>query len=78
MGDGSIIKPQTVIETLCEVTKGDAYVASDVGQHQMFAAQYYRFNKPNRWINSGTMGFGFPRHGREAQLPGCRRGVRDR
>ncbi|MCJ1888487.1 acetolactate synthase 3 large subunit [Pseudomonas sp. LA21] len=62
-GDGSIIKPQTVIETLCEVTHGDAYVASDVGQHQMFAAQYYRFNKPNRWINSGglgTMGFGFP------------------
>lgn len=62
-GDGSIIKPQTVIETLCEVTKGDAFVSSDVGQHQMFAAQYYRFNKPNRWINSGglgTMGFGFP------------------
>ncbi|AYC31695.1 acetolactate synthase 3 large subunit [Pseudomonas cavernae] len=62
-GDGSIIKPQTVIETLWEVTKGDAYVTSDVGQHQMFAAQYYRFDKPNRWINSGglgTMGFGFP------------------
>ena len=62
-GDGSVIKPQTVIETLCEVTKGDAFVTSDVGQHQMFAAQYYRFNKPNRWINSGglgTMGFGFP------------------
>jgi acetolactate synthase-1/2/3 large subunit len=62
-GDGSVIKPQTVIETLCEVTKGDAYVTSDVGQHQMFAAQYYRFNKPNRWINSGglgTMGFGLP------------------
>ncbi len=62
-GDGSIIKPQTVIEELYEVTKGDAYIASDVGQHQMFAAQYYRFNKPNRWINSGglgTMGFGFP------------------
>ncbi|WP_070887316.1 acetolactate synthase 3 large subunit [Pseudomonas sp. D1-3] len=62
-GDGSIIKPQTVIETLCEVTRGEAYVSSDVGQHQMFAAQYYRFNKPNRWINSGglgTMGFGFP------------------
>ncbi|MFJ3484719.1 acetolactate synthase 3 large subunit [Pseudomonas sp. NPDC090202] len=62
-GDGSIIKPQTVIETLSEVTNGDAYVASDVGQHQMYAAQYYRFNKPNRWINSGglgTMGFGFP------------------
>ncbi|SDI80012.1 acetolactate synthase, large subunit [Pseudomonas flavescens] len=62
-GDGSIIKPQTVIETLCEVTRGDAFISSDVGQHQMFAAQYYRFNKPNRWINSGglgTMGFGFP------------------
>ncbi len=62
-GDGSIIKPQTVIETLWEVTKGDAYVTSDVGQHQMFAAQYYPFDKPNRWINSGglgTMGFGLP------------------
>ncbi|UVE17024.1 acetolactate synthase 3 large subunit [Pseudomonas sp. LS44] len=62
-GDGSIIKPQSVIETLWEVTKGDAYITSDVGQHQMFAAQYYRFDKPNRWINSGglgTMGFGFP------------------
>jgi len=62
-GDGSIIKPQTVIETLCEVTHGDAFVASDVGQHQMFAAQYYRFDKPNRWLNSGglgTMGFGLP------------------
>jgi len=62
-GDGSIIKPQTVIETLCDVTRGEAYISSDVGQHQMFAAQYYRFNKPNRWINSGglgTMGFGFP------------------
>lgn len=62
-GDGSIIKPQAVIEVLSEVTKGDAFVTSDVGQHQMFAAQYYRFNKPNRWINSGglgTMGFGFP------------------
>jgi len=62
-GDGSIIKPQAVIEALYEVTKGDAYITSDVGQHQMFAAQYYRFDKPNRWINSGglgTMGFGFP------------------
>ncbi len=62
-GDGSIIKPQAVIEALYEVTQGDAYVTSDVGQHQMFAAQYYRFDKPNRWINSGglgTMGFGFP------------------
>ncbi|QEY57963.1 acetolactate synthase 3 large subunit [Pseudomonas sp. C27(2019)] len=62
-GDGTIIKPQAVIETLCDVTNGNAFVTSDVGQHQMFAAQYYRFNKPNRWINSGglgTMGFGFP------------------
>lgn len=57
------IKPQFVIEQLHEVTKGDAFVASDVGQHQMFAAQYYGFNKPRRWINSGglgTMGFGLP------------------
>lgn len=57
------IKPQQVIEALYKVTKGDAYVTSDVGQHQMFAAQYYKFDKPNRWINSGglgTMGFGFP------------------
>lgn len=57
------IKPQAVIESLYRVTKGDAYVTSDVGQHQMFAAQYYKFDKPNRWINSGglgTMGFGFP------------------
>ena len=62
-GDGVIIKPQKAIETLCEVTNGDAFVTSDVGQHQMFAAQHYRFNKPNRWINSGglgTMGFGLP------------------
>lgn len=62
-GDGSIIKPQTAIEVLCEVTKGEAYVASDVGQHQMFACQYYKFDKPNRWLNSGglgTMGFGLP------------------
>lgn len=57
------IKPQTVIEALHKVTKGDAFVTSDVGQHQMYAAQYYKFNKPNRWINSGglgTMGFGLP------------------
>src|SRR5574344_115004 len=62
-GDGSIIKPQAAIEILCEVTRGEAYVASDVGQHQMFAAQYYKFDKPNRWLNSGglgTMGFGLP------------------
>ena len=58
-----IIKPQSVIETLYEVTKGNAFVTSDVGQHQMWAAQYYKFDKPNRWINSGglgTMGFGLP------------------
>lgn len=57
------IKPQQVIETLHKLTDGDAYVASDVGQHQMFAALYYPFNKPRRWINSGglgTMGFGLP------------------
>ena len=61
--DDKTIKAQFVVEKLWEVTKGDAYVASDVGQHQMFAAQYYKFNQPNRWINSGglgTMGFGLP------------------
>ncbi len=59
----SVIKPQSVVEKLWEVTNGDAYVTSDVGQHQMWAAQYYGFNKPRRWINSGglgTMGFGLP------------------
>lgn len=58
-----LIKPQAAIEMLYKVTNGEAYVTSDVGQHQMFAAQYYRFNQPRRWINSGglgTMGFGFP------------------
>ena len=57
------IKPQYVIEKLYELTKGDAYITSDVGQHQMWAAQFYKFNKPRRWINSGglgTMGFGMP------------------
>jgi acetolactate synthase-1/2/3 large subunit len=57
------IKPQTVIEMLYEITQGKAFVTSDVGQHQMFAAQYYKFDRPNRWINSGglgTMGFGLP------------------
>jgi acetolactate synthase-1/2/3 large subunit len=57
------IKPQMVVEMIHEITKGDAYVSSDVGQHQMWAAQYYGFDKPNRWINSGglgTMGFGLP------------------
>ncbi len=59
----SVIKPQYVIEKLWEVTKGDAYITSDVGQHQMWAAQYYKFDKPRRWINSGglgTMGVGLP------------------
>ncbi|MFB0912956.1 MAG: thiamine pyrophosphate-dependent enzyme, partial [Glaciecola sp.] len=58
-----VIKPQKVIQSLYEHTKGDAYVSSDVGQHQMFAALYYPFAKPRRWINSGglgTMGFGLP------------------
>ena len=58
-----VIKPQTVIEMLYEVTKGEAIVTSDVGQHQMWAAQYYLFDEPRRWINSGglgTMGFGLP------------------
>ena len=61
--ESPLIKPQYVIEQLYDVTKGDAYVTSDVGQHQMWAAQYYRFDKPRRWINSGglgTMGFGLP------------------
>jgi acetolactate synthase-1/2/3 large subunit len=60
---GDEILAQYVVEKLSEITGGDSYVASDVGQHQMWAAQYYRFNKPNRWINSGglgTMGFGLP------------------
>ncbi|MDY6942678.1 MAG: biosynthetic-type acetolactate synthase large subunit [Pseudomonadota bacterium] len=58
-----IIKPQYVIEQLYEVTGGDAFITSDVGQHQMWAAQFYKFDQPNRWINSGglgTMGFGLP------------------
>ena len=58
-----LIKPQYVIEKLWEVTKGEAYVTSDVGQHQMWAAQYYKFDQPRRWINSGglgTMGVGLP------------------
>jgi acetolactate synthase-1/2/3 large subunit len=62
-GDSKMIMPQQVIESLYRVTDGDAYVTSDVGQHQMFAAQYYRFDQPRRWINSGglgTMGFGLP------------------
>ena len=61
--DNGIIMPQEVVKAVFEITEGDAYVSSDVGQHQMFAAQYYGFDKPRRWINSGglgTMGFGFP------------------
>ena len=61
--DGEMIMPQEVISMLHEVTKGQAIVASDVGQHQMFAAQYYPFDKPRQWLNSGglgTMGFGLP------------------
>ena len=59
----TVIKPQQVVEGLYKVTNGNSYVTSDVGQHQMWAAQYYKFNKPRRWINSGglgTMGFGLP------------------
>ena len=58
-----LIKPQFVIETLHKLTNGDAFVTSDVGQHQMWAAQFYKFERPRRWINSGglgTMGFGLP------------------
>ncbi|GIS20890.1 MAG: hypothetical protein CM15mP120_28060 [Pseudomonadota bacterium] len=57
------ILPQLAIQSLYKVTQGDAFVTSDVGQHQMFAAQYYHFDEPRRWINSGglgTMGFGLP------------------
>ena len=57
------IAPQSVVESLYKVTKGDAIITSDVGQHQMFAAQYYKFDRPRQWINSGglgTMGFGLP------------------
>jgi acetolactate synthase-1/2/3 large subunit len=59
----TVIKPQYVVEKLWEVTGGDAFVTSDVGQHQMWAAQYYKFEQPRRWINSGglgTMGVGLP------------------
>jgi acetolactate synthase-1/2/3 large subunit len=64
MGKGDVIKPQYVVETLWNMTKDvDTYITSDVGQHQMWAAQYYKFNEPRRWINSGglgTMGVGIP------------------
>lgn len=59
----SVIKPQSVLQSLWQATNGDAYITSDVGQHQMWAAQFYPFDKPRRWINSGglgTMGFGLP------------------
>jgi len=59
----ALIKPQFVLEKLYEITNGDAYITSDVGQHQMFTAQFYKFDQPRRWINSGglgTMGFGLP------------------
>ena len=63
-GNQDVIKPQYVIETLCDMTKDvETYITSDVGQHQMWAAQYYKFNEPRRWINSGglgTMGVGIP------------------
>jgi len=61
--DDKVIKPQYVVQKLLEITRGDAYITSDVGQHQMWAAQYYAFEQPRRWINSGglgTMGFGLP------------------
>lgn len=61
--NADMLKPQEVVRALWEVTGGDAYLCSDVGQHQMFSALYYQFDKPRRWINSGglgTMGFGLP------------------
>ncbi|MBJ7379900.1 MAG: acetolactate synthase 3 catalytic subunit [Polynucleobacter sp.] len=61
--NSQIVKPQYVVEKLWELTKGDAFICSDVGQHQMWAAQFYKFDEPRRWINSGglgTMGVGLP------------------
>jgi acetolactate synthase-1/2/3 large subunit len=61
--NSAMIKPQLAVETLYKVTRGELYLTSDVGQHQMFAAQFYPFDEPRRWINSGglgTMGFGLP------------------
>jgi len=61
--NSEIIKPQYVLEKLYQITGGEAFITSDVGQHQMWAAQFYKFDRPRRWINSGglgTMGFGFP------------------
>jgi len=62
-GQDGMILPQQVVQVLYRITKGKSFITSDVGQHQMFAAQYYLFDKPRRWINSGglgTMGFGLP------------------
>ncbi len=77
-----VIKPQYVVEKLYEITDGDAFVTSDVGQHQMWAAQYYKFDKPRRWINSGglgTMGFGLPAAmGVQLANPGRDGGLRHR
>ena len=76
----AIIKPQFVLEKLYEVTKGQAFVTSDVGQHQMWAAQFYKFDEPRRWINSGglgTMGFGLPAAmGVQMANPGATGGLR--
>lgn len=61
--DGETIKPQQLIELIHETTNGEAIITTDVGQHQMWSAQFYKFNKPNHWVTSGglgTMGFGFP------------------
>ncbi len=61
--DNNMIIPQSVVQHVYQITNGNAFVTSDVGQHQMFAAQYYHFNEPRKWINSGglgTMGFGLP------------------
>ena len=61
--NNNMIMPQSVVQHVYQITNGKAFVTSDVGQHQMFAAQYYHFDKPRRWINSGglgTMGFGLP------------------
>ena len=61
--DTSVIQPQNVVQSVYRITRGDAIVVTDVGQHQMWAAQHYLFDRPRRWITSGglgTMGFGLP------------------